>query len=292
MSDAQGTPPTGDAKTASAAPMPAGRRRALVWGGIALVLVALVVVPAAIATQPSWMSHYAYLTTRTTTLAESKHKDVACRGCHVRPDLVSQAAFDLRMAGAFYVSIVSPNTKLGALDTPSTEACEACHKTLVTTSPKGDLKIPHRAHVDVLKVPCVKCHRYLVHEVSPEGKHTPTMAACLTCHDGKQAKNTCEVCHTKKAAPANHKDADWLQVHAQKQGDLDCKSCHAWKTNWCADCHSRRPPSHTANWRTVGHIAAVKTHRDCEVCHTAGFCITCHGDVPQLNFDPKVTLVK
>jgi hypothetical protein len=118
------------------------------------------------------------------------------------------------------------------------------------------------------------------------------MAACLTCHDGKTAKSTCEACHTKKAAPVNHNAADWLVVHAQKQGELDCKSCHAWKTDWCADCHGRRPPSHTATWRTTGHIEAVKTHRNCETCHAASFCITCHGDVPQLNFNPAITLVK
>ena len=292
MSDTQGTPPTDDAKATSRAPMPVGRRRALVWGGIALVLIALVLVPAVVATQPAWMSHYAFLSTRTTTLAQSKHKDVPCQGCHVRPDLVSQTSFDLKMVAAFYVSLVNPAAPLSALEKPTTDACEVCHKTLVSISPTGDLKIPHRAHVDVLKVPCARCHQYLVHELSPEGKHLPTMAACLTCHDGTQAKNTCEACHTKKAAPANHKDTDWLRTHAQRQGELDCKSCHAWKTNWCADCHTRRPPSHTKTWRTTGHIAGVKAHRNCEVCHTGSFCITCHGDVPQLNFDPKVQLVK
>jgi len=35
----------------------------------------------------------------------------------------------------------------------------------------------------------------------------------------------------------------------------------------------------------------VKVHRDCEVCHTGSFCINCHGDVPQLNFDPNLKLV-
>ena len=238
------------------------------------------------------MARYSYLAPQYSTLAKSKHKDVSCQSCHVRPDLLSQAGFDLRMAGAFYVSLVSPDAKLAAFDKPTTASCTVCHATLVTTSPKGDLKIPHRAHVDVLKVGCATCHQYLVHELSPEGKHTPTMAACLTCHDGKTAKSTCEACHTKKAAPANHDAADWLVVHAQKQGELDCKSCHAWKTDWCADCHSRRPPSHTATWRSAGHIQAVKTHRNCETCHAASFCITCHGDVPKLNFNPAVTLVK
>jgi hypothetical protein len=290
--DTQKAMQRGDAQDAPPRPrMPAGKRRALAWGGAVLVVLLLVAVPALIATQPSFMTRYSYLSTQTSTLSQSKHKDVSCQQCHVRPDLLSQAAFDLRMAGAFYVSLISPSTRLGALDKPTTEACESCHTTLVTTSPAGDLKIPHRAHVDVLKVPCVQCHQYLVHELSPEGKHTPTMAACLKCHDGTQAKNACETCHTKKAAPASHSAPDWLVVHPTMVSKIDCASCHAWTKNWCADCHQRRPPSHTATWR-VDHAAAVKVHRDCEVCHTGSFCITCHGDVPKLNFNPALTLVK
>jgi hypothetical protein len=194
------------------------------------------------------------------------------------------------MLGAFYVSLVSPDSKLPTFDKPTVAACSGCHANLITTTPKGDLKIPHRAHVDVLKVQCATCHQYLVHQVSAEGKHTPPMATCLVCHDGQQAKNACSTCHTAKAAPAAHAASDWLIVHPQRQAQLDCKTCHQWKTAWCADCHSRRPASHTTDWRTT-HGAAVKIRRNCEACHTAQFCSDCHGVVPKLNFDPTLALV-
>ena len=117
------------------------------------------------------------------------------------------------------------------------------------------------------------------------------MKACLTCHDGRTAKNSCSTCHTNKAIPASHQAANWRIVHAQMQAKIDCKPCHAWTTNWCADCHSRRPRDHTATWRTT-HGQQVKVHRNCEACHQAPFCINCHGAVPQLNFNPALQLVK
>jgi hypothetical protein len=271
--------------------MAPGRRRSLlIAGSVALALLVLVVLPGYFAVQPSFMARFPYLNVEYTTWSQSVHKDVPCQRCHVAPGIIDQAGYDARMLGAFYVSLVSPNARLSEFATPTIAACEACHANLVTTSPAGDLKIPHRAHVDVLQVPCARCHQYLVHQLSPEGKHTPTMATCLVCHDGKQAKNACPTCHTAKAAPASHAAPDWLVVHPQKQAEIDCAKCHGWVANWCSDCHARRPTSHTLDWRTT-HGLAVKVRRNCEVCHAGSFCITCHGDVPQLNFDPNLKLV-
>jgi hypothetical protein len=138
---------------------------------------------------------------------------------------------------------------------------------------------------------CVECHGYLVHEKSATGKNTPTMAACLRCHDGDTAKNACTACHTEKAAPDSHKAASWTIVHAEQGKDPQCVKCHAWTKNWCVDCHSRRPRSHGGNWRATHGDRAVK-QRSCEACHKASFCIRCHGEVPQANFDPALKLVE
>ncbi len=267
------------------------RRPLLLAGAVVLVLALLVAVPGFIASQPSFMARYKYLDVEYTTWSQSAHAGIGCQNCHVPPGLLEQAGYDTRMLGAFYVSLVSPDATLPPFAKPTIAACSSCHAALITTSPKGDLKIPHRAHVDVLKIECATCHQYLVHQLSPEGRHTPTMAACLVCHDGKVAKNACSTCHTAKAAPANHSGADWLIVHPDKQAELDCTSCHKWKTDWCADCHSKRPASHVADWRKT-HGAAVAVRRNCEACHAATFCEKCHGDVPKLNFDPALALVQ
>ena len=85
--------------------------------------------------------------------------------------------------------------------------------------------------------------------------------------------------------------ADWRIIHPQMQTKINCVPCHAWTPNWCADCHSRRPRDHTADWRKI-HGQAVAVHRNCEACHAADFCTRCHGAVPQLNFNPALKLVQ
>jgi len=269
----------------------AGRRTYKRLGIVAVALIVVAVIPGYFALRPSFLTHYPNLRTAHTTWSTSTHKDVVCQQCHVPPTVIAQTSYAARMLGQFYLSLVMPSKLIATFDKPTNAACQDCHVTLVKAAPKGDLLIPHQAHVGVLKLECIQCHAYLVHEKSPEGKHTPPMAACLKCHDGVQAKNACVTCHTAKAAPESHKAADWVIVHPQKQAGADCAKCHGWTKDWCADCHSRRPPSHTADWRTK-HAIAVKVRRNCEACHVASDCIRCHGDVPQLNFDPTVRLAK
>jgi hypothetical protein len=268
-----------------------GRRRmALRLGIVVLALAALVVVPGYFASQPAFLGRYSNLADPYKAWSTSKHKDVTCESCHVPPTITARAAFSARMVGEFYLSLVTSGRTLDVLKPPTNAACQACHKDLVSVSPKGDLIIPHRAHVDVLQMQCIKCHNYVVHAKNAKGTHVPPMSACLVCHNGKQAKSACVICHTAKAAPDSHKASDWVLVHASRQQGGDCAKCHAWTKDWCADCHSRRPPSHTTDWRTK-HAVAVKTRRNCETCHLANFCVKCHGDVPQLNFDPAVKFV-
>jgi hypothetical protein len=270
---------------------PRGRRRLKLLGIAALVVLLVVVVPGYLALQPSFLTRYANLSASYKSWSTSTHANVACQSCHVPPTILSQTGYAARMLGEFYLSIVLRDRQIDVFPPPTKAACSRCHIDLRTVSPAGDLLIPHRAHTDILNLECVRCHSNLVHQPNAAGKDIPVMATCLTCHDGKQAKNTCSTCHTAKAAPASHSAGNWDRIHPTQVAKVDCASCHAWTANWCADCHARRPASHTVTWRT-DHAQAVKVHRNCEVCHAGDFCIRCHGDVPQLNFDPAVTLVK
>ncbi|KAF0206945.1 MAG: cytochrome c3 family protein [Actinomycetota bacterium] len=266
--------------------------RMLVRIGIALVAIAaLVVAPVLYASQPSFLARYSNLSAPYKAWTTSTHKDVACESCHVPPTVVARAAFSARMLGEYYLSLVSSSRELDVLRPPTNASCQPCHADLVSVSPSGDLKIPHRAHVDVLKMSCVECHDYAVHEKNAKGTHVPPMTACLTCHDGKRAKSACTTCHTAKAAPDTHKATDWVVVHPLQQTGGECAKCHAWTKNWCADCHFRRPASHSTDWRKK-HATAVKGRRNCEACHPASFCVRCHGVVPQLNYNPATKLVK
>jgi hypothetical protein len=273
-------------------PMSPGRRRFLLRAGVvALVVVVLVIIPGYFALQPQFVQRYSNLAPEYQTWSKSVHANVPCRSCHVPPGPIAQSAFAAKMLGEFYLSLVMPGRQPVLFGAPVNSACQSCHIDMRTVSPSGDLNIPHRAHVVVLKLECVQCHTYLVHKANPEGTHTPRMESCLKCHDGKRAKNGCSTCHTNKGLPISHRAADWVVIHPQMQTKIDCKQCHAWTPNWCADCHAKRPKSHGPDWRTK-HGSAVATHRNCEACHEATFCIRCHGAVPQLNFNPALKLAK
>jgi hypothetical protein len=268
------------------------RRKRYVFAGIAvLALLLLVVLPGFLASRPAFFGRVPSLTKKYEAWSTSTHVGAGCEGCHVAPNAVAKTTYRARMVGEFYLSLVFRSREPKVFNTPTNESCLACHNDLRTVSPKGDLQIPHRAHVTVLKMKCVECHNYVVHDKSPEGKHTPPMSGCLRCHDGDTAKNGCTVCHTAKAVPASHKAADWDIVHAKKAADPECDSCHKWTENWCVDCHARRPRSHTADWRAT-HGAQVAKHRSCEACHDAAFCVNCHGELPAKNLDPTLVIVK
>lgn len=271
--------------------MPDKRRRLIVVGAIVLVVVLLVIVPGCVAMQPAFIGRTPALAEKYEPWSVSTHVEAGCEGCHAAPRPLAQAVYRARMVGEFYLSFVAPNRTPSVFSAPTNEACLECHNDLRTVSPKGDLQIPHRAHVQILKMQCVECHNYLVHEKSPEGKHTPPMVGCMGCHDGDTAKDACTACHTEKAAPDSHRDADWLIQHAEQSGDPECVGCHKWAEDWCADCHSQRPRSHGANWRDV-HGDQVKKHRSCEACHDGEFCVKCHGEVPKENFDPTLKMVE
>lgn len=268
------------------------RTRVIVRSAAAvLALVVFVGLPAFFASRPEFVRRYPKLDAQYRSWQVSEHVKAPCRSCHVPPGALAQTGFVGRMLGEFYLSIITRPDTLDEFPVPTTEACSSCHMELRAVSPAGDLNIPHRAHVDVLGIPCVRCHAGLAHSKGTSGTGKPTMEACLTCHDGVQAKDSCSACHTDKAAPASHRAADWSTAHPERLAGDGCEKCHKWRDDWCADCHTRRPKSHVKNWRTV-HRDRVATHRNCEACHEAAFCVRCHGEVPSLDFDPALKRVR
>lgn len=262
-------------------------RASLVLGAVLL----LIVLPGFVASQPRFFSHFTGTQQQYEAWSTSTHVEARCESCHVSPRPLDRGLYRVRMVGQFYLSLFASSRVPSVFATPTNASCLVCHSDLRTVSPKGDLQIPHRAHVTILKMECVECHDNLVHTTSPEGSHTPRMAECFRCHDGDKAEDACTACHTEKAAPATHATEDWLVLHAEKANDPACVSCHKWTENWCVDCHQHRPRSHVPDWRAT-HGARVEQHRSCEACHETSFCATCHGEVPQLNFDPTLALVK
>ena len=272
------------------APLRTRHRVALAF--LTLVAVAFfVALPGYIGSRPEFFRRYASMQSQHESWSASTHAGVACERCHVAPERLAQSAHRVRMLAEFYASIVLPGRQPDLFGKPGNDACEQCHRDIRQASPSGDLKIPHRAHVQVLKLDCVHCHAYSVHSTNPEGTHSPRMATCLECHDGRKAKRECSACHTAKDAPESHRAGGWLVEHAGKRQDAECQSCHAWTQDWCSDCHARRPESHSGKWRST-HRDAVAKHRNCEACHREDFCVRCHGELPRQNFDPGLSYVE
>lgn len=253
-------------------------RRVLLAGALVLVAVVLLVLPVFSTLQPGYYGRYPDLRVRMDHWRTSTHARMGCADCHVDPGAGMLATFAVRSIPAFYSQLVAGPRETNLLKAPDIVACQKCHTDYRQVSPNGDLLIPHRAHVEVLKVNCVVCHKNLVHAGNSQGFNKPEMKTCLSlCHDGVKATNKCDKCHTRKQVPENHKGKDWFQVHGSMADTIDCGSCHSWTPDYCGDCHKKRPPGHAGNWKK-GHGAVAKQRGDgCLVCHSmARFCKGCH----------------
>lgn len=275
-------------------------RRHWILSITAALLLVFVIAPGLSAAQPEFYRRFTNLSGYYDSWSRSHHSRVPCQDCHVPPSTTSQASYHVRATGEIYLSLLPLSREPSLLTTPTIEACDACHIDLREVSPSGDLNIPHKAHVEKLKINCAVCHdRMLVHASDETTETSPRMGGCLTCHDGEKAKDDCEACHREKDQPKSHEAKDWLVVHSKPldaKAEAECKGCHAWSEKWCTECHIRRPRSHgspadPSKWRKE-HAEAIRVNRNCEACHEGTFCDPCHGEVPQLNFDPALELVK
>ncbi len=253
--------------------------RAVLWLLIAVVvlMIGVIALPVFSTLQPAYYERYPVLAPRMAQWEHSTHSRISCAGCHMDPGVGGAARFAARAVPAFYSQLFQGPSQTNLLQAPSRAACQKCHTAYRKVSPGGDLRIPHRAHVEVLKMECVTCHKDLVHSLSRRGYNRPEMETCIECHDGETASNRCTECHTRKQVPAGHKKPDWLKVHGSKAKTEDCGACHDWTPDYCADCHQRRPASHVGNWKT-GHGPEAKARGEgCLVCHGGEkFCKKCH----------------
>jgi hypothetical protein len=266
-------PPTSDIEQEK----PATRRGVIVMRVIGAVVLVLLVLPVLSMLQPRYYDRYADMREAMGHWRESTHARMTCGGCHIEPGVKGFASFALQSIPAFYSQLVQGPTDTNILGAPSTEACGKCHTSYRVVSPGGDLLIPHRAHVQVLKVNCVDCHEELVHYANLDGVNKPKMTLCMErCHDGEKATEECVDCHTNKNVPESHKRADWGQVHSQETKNEDCGSCHEWSPNYCDECHRKRPGSHDGNFKKLHAPRAKVSDKGCRFCHAEEFCKKCH----------------
>jgi len=245
---------------------------------VAVVVIGLLVLPVYSTLQPAYYERYPQLHGRIDAWTVSTHGRIPCSGCHIDPGPVGFIVFAAKSVPAFYSQLIFGPGPENLLQAPDRAACQKCHTGYRTVSPAGDLLIPHQAHVEVLKINCVVCHKNLVHSLNAAGYNKPEMQTCLSsCHNGVKATNKCEKCHTRKQVPPGHLKSDWLTIHPTMVNTIDCGHCHAWSPNYCRECHAHRPPSHVGNWK-MGHGVRAKARgtKGCLFCHGQAFCSRCH----------------
>ena len=246
---------------------------------VALVVIVVLGLPAFSMLQPRYFERYPDLKSRMHNWSTSTHARIPCSGCHVDPGPQGAIRFGIEAIPAFYSQLLHGPRPSNLLQVPDRFACQKCHTNYRQVSPNGDLLIPHRAHVEVLKINCPVCHKNLVHSRNTEGFNAPEMSTCLNlCHNGVKATNKCVKCHTRKQVPDNHKQPSWLQIHSTMTEKVNCGTCHGWAPNYCRQCHQNRPASHAGNWKKL-HQFRVKERgtKGCYFCHGGQrFCKKCH----------------
>lgn len=285
MDDRAPSPDNGDVTDLDAVREDRARRAAMpsrTWVrwwfyGLATVAAILVVLPIVSVLQPDYYRRYPGLGQRMDHWAVSTHAKITCVECHVEPGVNGFLSFASRSIPAFYSQLAEGPRTTNLFGPPRKAACQKCHTGYRSVSPGGDLLIPHRAHVDVLKMECVACHKDLVHSLNKRGYNRPDMETCLTCHNGDRATRECVKCHTRKQTPPSHAEKGWLQNHGAAADSKTCGTCHDWTPDYCAECHARRPSSHVGNWKKGHGAAAERRGQGCVVCHGGEkFCKRCH----------------
>ena len=155
------------------------RKRCSLAGIAVLALLLLVVLPGFLATRPAFFGRVPSLNKKYEPWSTSTHVEAGCEACHVPPNTVARASTGRGWSASSTCRSSSARGSRGSSAHRPTRRVWPATTTCAPSRPKGDLQIPHRAHVTVLKMECVECHDYLVHDKSPEGKHTPPMSGCL-----------------------------------------------------------------------------------------------------------------
>ena len=232
---------------------------------------------------------------------------IDCKQCHQRIDrsqLSSQN--DLPTGEACDPCHGDQHPRVGE---GQTRHCAECHThvadqrvTATTILSKPHLNFSHAAHLD-RGAACEACHGDMTKVERATIAQLPKEAACLSCHDGKEASDACGTCHPtgrdgrlltvigddatapklmprgQSARGAEH-DLAFVQDHvgiAQANPQM-CASCH--DENFCTDCHAgpiRPMRLHADDYLTTHAIDARAKSQDCSSCHRLQTeCRACH----------------
>ncbi len=207
---------------------------------------------------------------------DSPHKDLQCVQCHISPGAENMMIHKTKSLKQVYIHFrgVKPGEIKGHVPDIN---CTQCHKESPELVVYHSLQITHKKHL-TMGVKCVYCHKNVVHGAGSDFLHNPTMATCITCHDGKKASNKCSLCHVKEIERDRSEfNGTWIATHKRDikdSGEESCTHCH--HKDYCTNCHKTMFP-HPRDFESSPHIADARKNGDrCKRCHDKGFCDACH----------------
>ncbi len=224
---------------------PVRRPRYIIWTGVAVLVLAAVMVTALGVTSTYWFcANGCHKVQDDTIIAydRSSHSNISCMACHmpVNADPITFMLHKAEALGELYLTAtnrfelpLNPGSHL-ALDAKhmGSEQCTQCHNLANrTVTPSPGIIIDHDVHTDS-EIHCTVCHNRvahpedfeltLVHPVTgePNQPHEDfmLMTACFRCHtltsespSGIMAPGACSACHTPDFVlkPDSHFDADF-----------------------------------------------------------------------------------
>lgn len=241
------------------------------------------------------------------TVEKSSHREIECGDCHTPHTLFAKAYQKITVIPDLIPELTGhyeiPKIPKKPLNFQITDkSCTECHSPETRRfTLSGDLVLNHEEHMKIHPMKpleivvagehtatinfignerCIYCHFNVAHS-KDEQNYRPRMTFCMrNCHDGKIAPDRCNLCHTNKPLPPNHKQRNWYEIHGERARVENCEKCHGWVEDYCSNCHQKRPKSHDKTWKTNHKLEARKDPSGCAACHESGFCLKCHGISP------------
>jgi len=235
---------------------PVRRPRYIIWAGVAVLVLAAVMIVALGVTSTRWFcSEGCHKVQDDTILAyqASTHSEISCMACHM-PVGANPVIFILHKAEALgerYIT-VTDNFELPlngesevALTMKSTQ-CTQCHNMQNRVfTPSPGIKIEHKPHAEV-NAACTVCHNRIAHKENfeltlsnpekqggePNEKHADfmSMTACFRCHGleaDAAAPGACPACHTPTfnlKPPSHNEKGFYPKGHAEMAKEMKLES--------------------------------------------------------------------
>jgi nitrate/TMAO reductase-like tetraheme cytochrome c subunit len=220
------------------------KKRYLVLVALGLVAIAgaFLFIPFYITTTPGFCYNCHIMEPFVQSWEESTHSKFGCEKCHVKPGLLNHAINSMIVSQNVYLNFVGRAEMPDQIGSATNENClqDGCHTTNRIASTSGDLKIPHKDHVEFRDLECKDCHYNVVHTVDG-GTPKPSMGVCAMCHDGERAPNTCDTCHRDPPTAEEEHPGLAVDEHGEiaKGRERDCFKCHHADASFCAQsgCH-------------------------------------------------------